>query len=100
MCKEKIFFLYVLNVQRFFIYLIRLELRQKTLVMQWCSNFVMLQAIFPVLLVKGQYMLLAVLQKLKPLSLGDDPMMFGGSQPIARVQRVGLHLGSSIWISH
>ena len=44
----------------------------------------MLQVNFPVLLMKEQYVQLAVSQKLKPRSLGADPVTFGDAGPLPK----------------
>ena len=54
---------------------IKLELLQETLVMQGCVRFVVCEMIFPVLLMRGQYLQSVVLQKEKPLSWGADPCL-------------------------
>ena len=56
---------------------IKLELLQETLVMQVCVRCVVWEVIFPVLLMRGQYLQSAVLQKGKPLSWGADPSLLG-----------------------
>ena len=53
-----------------------LELPQETVVMQGCTTWVVWQVIFPVLLMRAQYLQLAVLQKLKPDSFGAEPCLF------------------------
>ena len=55
---------------------IQLELLQETLVMQLCVRFVVWEVIFPVLLMRGQYLQSAVLQKEKPLSHCVDPSLW------------------------
>ena len=75
---------------------IKLELLQEPFVMQLRVNLVIWEVIFPVLLMKGQYLHRGVLQKLNPLSFGADPCLLVLGRPVI-VGSDGPGSGATSW---